>query len=126
MGTITHQELISLLPETITHVVKDWSLVPSGKIARVVAEGEVRLYHDGVAVVGMSGRDRETYLYQRGNANTVWPLPDPQDGVILVVSLQVRMSNPGRMDMWNPAGYSRDKKGRIMGFQYFESWGPQT
>lgn len=45
----------------------------------------------------------------------VTDLPDPEDGVILIVSRVVAQALPSRRDLWFPHDMVRDEQGRITG-----------
>lgn len=45
----------------------------------------------------------------------VQDLPEPEDGVVLIVSKMVCDARPSRRDLWYPAKLVRDEAGRIVG-----------
>lgn len=45
----------------------------------------------------------------------VFDLPDPEEGVILIVSKMCADARPARRDLWYPARLVRDDAGRIVG-----------
>ena len=45
----------------------------------------------------------------------VQDLPEPEEGVVLVVSKMCADARPFRRDLWYPARLVRDEKGRIVG-----------
>jgi len=80
------------------------SLPPSGQIARCSVTCSPVGEHDGVPL-------------SRSETGAVEGLPEPQDGVIYVVSMVVRSAVPGRTDVASPGALLRDAEGRPIGCQ---------
>lgn len=78
------------------------SIPPSGQVARVAQTREQRGTIDGLAVTYSTFGDVEG-------------LPDPQDGVIYVVSGLVLSAVPDRTDVFAPGEAVRDGEGRVIG-----------
>ena len=74
----------------------------SGTVARVVVEHREIGNHAGVPLLV-------------GTYGEVSNLPDPEEGVIYVVSAAVRTALPERKDLGSPAHLVRDEEGRIIG-----------
>jgi hypothetical protein len=122
-------KLVNLTPDTLELVGSNWKLPPSGVVAKVsgapvvdqleIDDGE---FLDAIEVYGRGSPHTHTYVYNRRD-NKTGKFPEAFPGVLLVVSLCVRLANPGRSDLVNPAGYERDRHGGVTGFRYFEAWG---
>lgn len=78
------------------------SIPPSGRVARVAQTREQRGTIDGLAVTYSTFGDVEE-------------LPEPQDGVIYVVSGLVLSAVPDRADVFAPGEAVRDDAGRVIG-----------
>ena len=96
--------IINLTPHTINIILPDGKVdIPaSGTVARVSSHVEEVGVIDGIPVV------RTVYGF-------VEDLPDPQDGVIYVVSGLVAGRCPDRQDVYVPGQQVRDEEGRIVG-----------
>lgn len=97
--------LINLTPHRLDIVDADGNVVsvpPSGQVARVAQTREQRGTIDGLAV---------TY----STFGQVEGLPEPQDGVIYVVSGLVLAAVPDRADVFAPGEAVRDSEGRVIG-----------
>jgi len=107
-------KIINLTPHAVVVRMEDGDRVfePSGTVARVAVTstpvGEV----DGIPVVA------QTY-------GEIEDLPDPQPGVVYIVSMVVRQAakEAGRTDVvspdTSPAGAIRDEQGRIVAVRGF-------
>ena len=97
--------IVNLTPHEISIVHPDGgvtTLPPSGKVARVGSIVEPDGHFDGVPLF--------TTTY-----GGVSYLPDPQEGVIFVVSQQTCAACPGRGDLYHPASLIRNDAGQIIG-----------
>jgi hypothetical protein len=92
--------LINLTPHAIH--LPDRTIEPLGLLARCAEITELAGEFDGVQIV------RRRYGQVEG-------LPDPQNGVIYIVSLLVRMACPERSDLASPGDLVRDENGVIIG-----------
>ena len=101
--------LINLTPHKVTicnengDVIEE--VVPSGNIPRL-QEWQTEI---GTEDVGLFGY--RVWQVTRGGAE----LPEPQDGVFLIVSDMIRTAYPDRMDLLSPANTVRDDQGRVIG-----------
>lgn len=90
----------NLTPHTV--VLPGMVIQPSGIISRVSQSNTVIGNHDGIELV-----------------NTVFGavenLPEPQNGVLYIVSAMVRMACPDRYDLASPGDLVRDHDGNIIG-----------
>lgn len=98
--------IINLTPHAINIYNADRNLVatvePSGTVARVEANRQLVATVEGVPFY------RTTYGALSG-------LPEPQDGVIYVVSGMARSAVPGRSDLWQPGELLRNEAGQPIG-----------
>ena len=96
---------VNLTPHEVN--VGELDLPTSGLVARVdVAHREVG-HHAGVPLLV-------------GSYGEVSNLPEPEDGVLYIVSAAVRTALPERNDLASPAHLVRDEEGRIIGCLAFE------
>jgi hypothetical protein len=91
---------INLTPHAIN--LPACTIEPAGTVARCAEITELAGEFDGVQII------RRRYGQVEG-------LPDPQDGVIYIVSLLVRMACPERTDLASPGDLVRDANGAIVG-----------
>lgn len=100
--------LVNLTPHTINFVNPEGAeilnLPPSGTVARVATNAQVVGDLDGIPVT------HTVYGEIEG-------LPEPQDGVIYIVSGLVRTACPSRSDLACPGLQVRDSEGRVIGCQ---------
>lgn len=97
--------IVNLTPHQINIIADDGKVVsipPSGQVARVAQTREPRGSIDGITVTYSTFGDVEG-------------LPDPQDGVIYVVSGLVLSAVPDRTDVFAPGEAVRDGEGRVIG-----------
>ncbi len=94
------ERLVNLTPHEVN--IGEIDVPPSGTVARVVVDHQEVGYHAGVPLlVGVYGE--------------VNNLPEPQNGVMYIVSAAVRSALPQRQDLASPAHLVRDDEGRIVG-----------
>jgi hypothetical protein len=77
-------------------------LPPRGTVPRLTSTWEVRPDTDGIPTV-------------RTTLGTVTGLPEPKEGVFLVVSALVLAACPDRQDLRSPGEAVRDSEGKIVG-----------
>lgn len=97
--------ITNLTPHTLTILVSDdetRSIPPSGTVARCSASSTPAGDHDGIPLA-------------RTSYGAVTDLPEPQDGVLYVVSGLVRAAVPSRTDVASPGELVRDPDGRVIG-----------
>ena len=94
----------NLTPHTVNVITIDGELIlePSGVCPRVSTIEELEGSLDGIEIF------RLTY-------GQVEDLPDPEEGVNLIVSKMVRDARPDRTDLFYPTRIKRDDAGRIIG-----------
>ena len=92
---------VNLTPHAIV-VVGGPTLPPSGVVARCATTSTPAGEHEGVPLV------RTVY-------GPVSGLPEPQPGVMFVVSGMVRAAVPGRQDVASPGDLVRDEVGAVVG-----------
>lgn len=92
--------IMNLTPHAI--VLPDRTIEPSGQVARCSEITIPVSMFDGVEIV----------VRRYGE---VTGLPEPQDGVLYVVSMLVRMARPDRHDLVSPGDLIRDNAGKIIG-----------
>jgi hypothetical protein len=95
-----NEKFINLTPHTVN--VMGLSIEPSGQVARCKEISEVFGYFAGVQMIN------RTY-------GEVEDLPEPQSGVVYIVSALVRMALPDRWDLASPGDLIRDENGQITG-----------
>lgn len=104
-------EIVNLTPHEIVVVGTETSpmaaLPPSGEVARVAMTREVVGEVAGLPVY------RSQYGFVIG-------LPEPVDGVALVVSAMVRLAVPGRRDVFSPGELVRNGGGQPVGCRGLE------
>ena len=94
------ERFVNLTPHEVNIGALD---VPaSGTVARVVVEHREIGKHAGVPLLV-------------GDYGAVFSLPEPQIGVLYIVSAAVRSALPHRQDLASPAHLVRDEDGRIIG-----------
>lgn len=92
---------LNLTPHAVV-VVNGPTLPPSGQVARCSSASVPAGEHGGVPL-------------SRVSFGAVEGLPDPEPGVIFVVSGLVRAAVPGRSDVASPGDLVRDEKGAVVG-----------
>mgnify|MGYP003348687737 CR=1 FL=1 len=92
---------LNLTPHPIV-VVGGPTIPPSGTVARCATVSRSAGEHQGVALV-------------RATFGEVVDLPDPEEGVLLVVSALVRAAVPHRGDVASPGDLVRDGSGAVIG-----------
>ena len=98
-------EFLNLTPHKLNihnERVLRFSIEPSGDVARVAVEYKLKGYIDGVPI----------YEAEYGD---VEGLPDPQRGVLYIVSSLVKAAVPDREDVLSPGELIRDEDGRPIG-----------
>lgn len=98
-------KFVNLTPHAIVVVRPSGATIgftPSGDVARVSTQDQV------VAVI--NGIEISTTSY-----GEVVGLPEPQPGVIFLVSALVRQAMPNRFDVVSPGGLIRDAQGQPVG-----------
>lgn len=101
----TEIAVCNLTPHTVNIVLEDGSVIdypPFGRVARVSAQTKR---------VGMVGNIPITVTV----FGEVEGLPDPEEGVIYIVSSLVAQRVPDRLDVFVPSESVRDENGRIIG-----------
>ena len=94
------QRFINLTPHEVN--IGDLDIPSSGSVARVAVEHHDAGHHAGVPLLV-------------GTYGEVSNLPEPNEGVLYIVSAAVRTALPGRRDLASPAHLVRDDEGRIVG-----------
>ena len=94
-------KLVNLTPHAIT-IVNLATIPPSGGVARVSSRSTPAGEFAGVDLV-------------RTIFGPVEGLPDPEAGVVFVVSALVRAAVPGRHDVASPGDLVRDTAGAVVG-----------
>ena len=94
-------ELRNLTPHAIV-LVNGPTLPPSGSIARCASSSTPAGEHGGVALV-------------RTVFGAVEGLPEPEAGVVFVVSALVRAAVPHRSDVASPGDLVRNEAGAVVG-----------
>ena len=96
---------------------------PYGLIARV-EKTDRQVDAETVAAPGFGG-DGETWEYNIpvmvSSLSAVSGLPNEQAGVRFIVSAQVRVACPDRLDLVSPADLVRDEAGNVIGCRAFEA-----
>ena len=92
---------VNLTPHAVV-VVGGPTLPPSGSVARCSSASVPAGEHAGVAL-------------SRVSFGAVEGLPDPEPGVVFVVSGLVRSAVPGRSDVASPGDLVRDAAGAVVG-----------
>lgn len=101
----TKQRFVNLTPHEVN--IGDLDFPASGTVARVVVEHHEIGEHAGVPLLV-------------GSYGEVSNLPEPEEGVLYIVSAAVRTALPERKDLASPAHLVRDEEGRIIGCQALE------
>ena len=96
----TKQRFVNLTPHEVN--IGDLDFPASGTVARVVVEHQEIGEHAGVPLLV-------------GSYGEVSNLPEPEEGVLYIVSAAVRTALPERKDLGSPAHLVRDEEGRIVG-----------
>ena len=99
--------IINLTPHAVTVFVPGvrdevFSFPPDGRVARVSSVDTDAGAHDDIPLV-------------RTAFGEVVDLPEPQDGVVFIVSALVRSAVPDRKDVASPGTLIRDDKGAVIG-----------
>lgn len=111
-------QLLNLTPHEV-NIVHEWGHVvtvpPDGTVARVeTVRGSVGCGYiyapDGLTRISVSS----------SRAGKVIGLPEPQEGVTIIVSAMVRMAVPERMDVFSPGELIRDGRGQPIGCKGLE------
>lgn len=79
---------------------------PSGKVARCSQQSTIVSTHLGVDLIQTTFGEVED-------------LPEPSEGVLLIVSGMVRTALPNRKDLVSPGDMLRDEKGNVTGCNGF-------
>jgi len=98
---MSEQAFVNLTPHAIV-VVGGPTIPPSGKLARCVSSSVSVGEHAGVSLC-------------RTSYGAVDGLPDPEAGVIYIVSALVRAAVPHRADVASPGELVRDAAGSVIG-----------
>lgn len=98
---IMNARFLNLTPHPIT-IVNGPTVPPSGQLARCSSASVPAGEHGGVAL------SRVTFGAVEG-------LPDPEPGVLYIVSALVRSAVPNRSDVASPGDLIRDEKGTVVG-----------
>lgn len=101
MPDTSSPRFVNLTPHAVV-VVGGPTLPPSGSVARCASASVPAGEHGGVAL------SRVTFGAVEG-------LPDPEAGVVFVVSALVRAAVPGRSDVASPGDLVRDAAGAVVG-----------
>lgn len=103
---LTPHEIKLFAPDGVT---LDRVIPPSGKVARLDKRDGESFTVNGV-------------VFKRPHFGDPMDLPDPQDGVFLIVSAMVRTSPIllSRMDLASPAEFVRDASGNVLGCRSFD------
>ena len=99
-STGTKQLFVNLTPHEVN--IGDFDFPASGTVARVVVEHHEIGNHAGIPLLV-------------GSYGEVSNLPEPEEGVLYIVSAAVRTALPQRKDLGSPAHLVRDEEGRIIG-----------
>lgn len=91
---------VNLTPHAI--VIGSLTIPASGVVARCAAKTSPAGEVDGVTLV-------------RTEFGAVENLPDPEDGVVFVVSALVRAAVPSRTDVASPGDLVRNEAGQVVG-----------
>ena len=97
-------KIINLTPHPITFPEAGVTVAPSGTVARVKEE-----------IISTSSLNNSSILVATVATGKVIDLPDPQPGVIYIVSRPVALAVIGRPDVFVPDDFIRDENGRIIG-----------
>lgn len=92
------------LPDGSEYRPDSWSIEPELVPARVEMESIPAGYHAGIPLA-------------RPVLGEVTGLPEPEEGVLLIVSLMVQRAAPHRPDLVVPGDLIRDEQGRPIGCQ---------
>lgn len=98
---MNNPRFVNLTPHPIT-IVNGPTVAPSGQLARCASQSVPAGEHGGVAL------SRVTFGAVEG-------LPDPEPGVLYIVSALVRAAIPTRSDVASPGDLCRDEKGAVIG-----------
>ncbi len=98
---MTNPRFVNLTPHAVT-VVGGPTLPPSGQVARCSQTSTPAGEHGGVAL-------------SRVVFGAVEGLPEPEPGVVFVVSALVRAAVPGRSDVASPGELVRNEAGQPVG-----------
>lgn len=88
-------------------------------VAEIPSSGNVRVLTKSVQVgtFCFNGIEMPAYETKYGE---VEGLPEPQEGVVYVVSMLVKMACEDRTDLYSPSQLKRDESGRIVGMYGLE------
>jgi len=100
--------IINLTPHTITETITAQSFAPSGQVARIRQSSELTDTINGIMVY------TTTYGAVEG-------LPEPEEGIIYIVSAMCLAGVEGRTDVVAPGNLLRDENGQPIGCQGFRS-----
>ena len=105
----SHARIVNLTPHPFTVVTGGQAVltVPPESTSARLAETQPQ-----VTTLVVDGVDIPVYTTEYGEVSG---LPDPQDGVVYLVSQMVVAALPGRRDLYFPAKVVRDDSGRIIG-----------
>lgn len=98
---MTNQVFANLTPHAIV-LVNGPTIPPSGSLARCASSSVSAGEHAGVTL-------------SRTSYGAVEGLPEPEAGVIYIVSALVRAAVPGRLDVASPGELVRDAAGVVVG-----------
>ena len=101
---MTITKLVNLTPHNIN--VKGNIISTSGTIARV------KVIQEEVPAIIVEGNLLPIFECKYGEVEN---LPEPQEGVMYIVSAMVRSACLGRTDILSPCNFLRDKEGKIIG-----------
>lgn len=105
MTTAVSLQVLNLTPHALNLVLPDGSVKavpPSGQVARCASSSAPAGEFDGIPL------SKTTF-------GQVQDLPEPKDGVLLVVSALVRQAVPTRTDVASPGDLVRDEAGNVVG-----------
>jgi len=100
-------KFVNLTPHAINEKISGQTFAPSGSVARVATGKEYRGDFEGIPTY------RTTY-------GKVVGLPQPQDGVVYIVSGMVLAAISGRNDVFAPGELVRDENGNPIGCEGFK------
>jgi len=102
--------LINMTPHAVNIIAEDGAVTvpPSGVVPRVTWDRR------GCGTMAVEGIEVPVTAYS-GDPHVDPPLPDEQEGVLLLVARVVAEAVPGRGDLVVPDGLVRDEAGRVVG-----------
>ncbi len=92
--------IINLTPHEI--VLPDRTLPPDGRLPRCSEITSLVGTFEGIDLIVRSYGE-------------VDHIPEPEEGILYIVSMLVRLALPGRKDLASPGDLVRDKQGKIIG-----------